>query len=183
MQCSISCQVVDIPNEIAKSGHIYFPEFCKLVLDRFRQILTVKDLTIVDGLIRLGRAGLKTICFGKTCSRFISLSKTLIKTFLLRWCAAQIPSQKILRPKNTGGVGKQTRVVVVDHSRKDYQRCRDRVMLRLEKHALNKEDFAFIMRNLPVPVAESDIDEMFEFADKNQDGKLSFAEFEIMVVK
>ena len=31
-------QVVDIPNEIAKSGHIYFPEFCKLVLDRFRQI-------------------------------------------------------------------------------------------------------------------------------------------------
>ena len=34
----ISEQVVDIPNEIAKSGHIYFPEFCKLVLDRFRQI-------------------------------------------------------------------------------------------------------------------------------------------------
>ena len=32
-------QVVDIPNEIAKSGHIYFPEFCKLVLDRFRQII------------------------------------------------------------------------------------------------------------------------------------------------
>ena len=55
-------------------------------------------------------------------------------------------------------------------------------MLRLEKHALNKEDFAFIMRNLPVPVAESEIDEMFEFADKNQDGKLSFAEFELMVI-
>ena len=52
---------------------------------------------------------------------------------------------------------------------------------RLEKHALNKEDFAFIMRNLPVPVAEAEIDEMFEFADKNQDGKLSFAEFELMV--
>ena len=53
---------------------------------------------------------------------------------------------------------------------------------RLEKHALNKEDFAFIMRNLPVPVAESEIDEMFEFADKNQDGKLSFAECELMVI-
>ena len=52
---------------------------------------------------------------------------------------------------------------------------------RLEKHALNKEDFAFIMRNLPVPVAEAEIDEMFQFADKNQDGKLSFAEFELMV--
>ena len=32
--------MVDIPNEIAKSGHIYFPEFCKLVLDRFRQVNT-----------------------------------------------------------------------------------------------------------------------------------------------
>ena len=32
-----------------------------------------------------------------------------------------------------------------------------------------------------MPVAESEIDEMFEFADKNQDGKLSFAEFELMV--
>ena len=48
---------------------------------------------------------------------------------------------------------------------------------------MNKEDFAFIMRNLPVPVADSEIDEMFEFADKNQDGKLSFAEFELMVIE
>ena len=59
----------------------------------------------------------------------------------------------------------------------------DHHFARLEKHALNKEDFAFIMRNLPVPVAESEIDEMFEFADKNQDGKLSFAEFELMVIE
>ena len=48
---------------------------------------------------------------------------------------------------------------------------------------MNKEDFAFIMRNLPVPVSECEIDEMFEFADKNQDGKLSFAEFELMVIE
>jgi len=40
-------EVVDIPNEIAKSGHIYFPEFCKLVLDRFRHI---SDFTTnIDG--------------------------------------------------------------------------------------------------------------------------------------
>ena len=38
------------------------------------------------------------------------------------------------------------------------------------------------MRNLPVPVAEAEIDEMFQFADKNNDGKLSFAEFELMVM-
>ena len=67
------------------------------------------------------------------------------------------------------------------HSKKEVQTC-DSIICRLEKHALSKEDFAFIMRNLPVPVAESEIDEMFEFADKNQDGKLSFAEFELMVI-
>ena len=90
---------------------------------------------------------------------------------LFRWCAAQTLSQKILRPRNTG---KQEAGV----KQASHHVC----YLRLEKHALNKEDFAFIMRNLPVPVAEAEIDEMFQFADKNQDGKLSFAEFELMVM-
>ena len=29
-------EVVDIPNEIARKGLIYFPDFCQLVLGRFR---------------------------------------------------------------------------------------------------------------------------------------------------
>ena len=33
------------------------------------------------------------------------------------------------------------------------------------------------MKNLPVEVSEEDIDEMFDFADKNKDGKLSYKEF------
>ena len=52
---------------------------------------------------------------------------------------------------------------------------------KLDKHALSKEDFTFIMKNLPVPVPDLDIDEMFEFADKNHDGKLSYAEFEVVL--
>ena len=35
------------------------------------------------------------------------------------------------------------------------------------------------MKNLPVPVSDEDIDEMFEFADKNKDGKLSYQEFAV----
>ena len=35
------------------------------------------------------------------------------------------------------------------------------------------------MKNLPVPVSHEDIEEMFEFADKNKDGKLSYKEFEV----
>ena len=78
---------------------------------------------------------------------------------------------------------KKYRQTITDLVQRKKCRCvKASVICRLEKHALRKEDFAFIMRNLPVPVAESEIDEMFEFADKNQDGKLSFAEFELMVI-
>lgn len=37
------------------------------------------------------------------------------------------------------------------------------------------------MKNLPVEVSDSDIDEMFSFADKNGDGKLSYKEFKLMI--
>ena len=31
-----------------------------------------------------------------------------------------------------------------------------------------------MMKNLPVPVEEDDIDQMFDFADKDKDGKISY---------
>ena len=52
---------------------------------------------------------------------------------------------------------------------------------KLEKHSLRKEDFVHLMKNLPVHVEEEDIEEMFAFADKNQDGHLSYSEFQVMV--
>ena len=48
---------------------------------------------------------------------------------------------------------------------------------RLDRHFLEKEDFRHIMRSLPVPVADKDIEEMFSYADKDNDGKLSYQEF------
>ena len=36
------------------------------------------------------------------------------------------------------------------------------------------------MKNLPVPVSDEDIEEMFEFADKDKNGKLSYKEFEVL---
>ena len=35
------------------------------------------------------------------------------------------------------------------------------------------------MRNLPVCVSDEDIEEMFNFADADGDGKLSYAEFQV----
>jgi Ca2+-binding EF-hand superfamily protein len=37
------------------------------------------------------------------------------------------------------------------------------------------------MKNLPVVVEDEDIDEMFEFADKDGDGKLSYQEFQVIL--
>lgn len=44
-----------------------------------------------------------------------------------------------------------------------------------------QSDFYHIMKNLPVCVSDEDIEEMFRFADKDGDGKLSYAEFKVMI--
>ena len=39
-----------------------------------------------------------------------------------------------------------------------------------------------MMTNLPEPVSEMDIMEMFSFADKNNDGKISWEEFLVFIL-
>ena len=45
---------------------------------------------------------------------------------------------------------------------------------KIHQKFLTKEDFQFIMRNLPVKVAEEDIEDMFAVADTDNDGKLGY---------
>ena len=45
---------------------------------------------------------------------------------------------------------------------------------KIKDKSFTKADFQFMMRNLPVPVEEEDIDQMFDFADKDKDGKISY---------
>ena len=44
-----------------------------------------------------------------------------------------------------------------------------------------QDEFKEIMKNLPEHVSDEDIDEMFEFADKDQDGEMTYEEFTLMV--
>ena len=46
---------------------------------------------------------------------------------------------------------------------------------------MNKEDFFHMMRNLPEKVSDEEIEEMFSFADVDNDGKISYDEFQIMI--
>ena len=52
---------------------------------------------------------------------------------------------------------------------------------KIHDHFLTKQDFFHMMRNLPEKVSDEDIEEMFEFADANGDGKISYEEFQIMI--
>ena len=52
---------------------------------------------------------------------------------------------------------------------------------KIHQKFLSKTEFHFIMKNLPVPVSDRDIEEMFLVADTNNDGKIQFSEFKAMV--
>ena len=106
---------MDIPNEIAKSGHIYFPEFCKLVLDRFRQIsdftTNIDGHTILTGWHISRKGGTEDDLFRQNMFKVLlflcfALKSIIlyrqIKTFPFRWCVVQTPSQRISKPRNTG---------------------------------------------------------------------------------
>ncbi|XP_023347863.1 calmodulin isoform X2 [Eurytemora carolleeae] len=113
-------EVVDIPNEIARNGLIYFPDFCEVILKRYRQDDKAEE----------------------------SFRQNMFKML----CG--------------------TEPFPTDFKAKKY---------KLDKHFLSKDDFRHMMRNLPVPVEEEDIEEMFTYADRDNDGKLSYKEFQVMV--
>ena len=52
---------------------------------------------------------------------------------------------------------------------------------KIHQKFLTKTEFHFIMKNLPVPVSDRDIEEMFSVADTNNDGQICFSEFKAMV--
>ena len=48
---------------------------------------------------------------------------------------------------------------------------------RLRNNFLSRAEFFLIMRNLPELVPDTDIQQMFEYADTDKDGRISFEEF------
>ena len=47
---------------------------------------------------------------------------------------------------------------------------------KIHQKFLTKTEFQFFMRNVPVEVAEDDIDDMFKTADTDGDGKIGYKE-------
>merc|ERR1719330_1778104 len=64
---------------------------------------------------------------------------------------------------------------------KSFQRSLKQKKYKLHDHFIDKKNFHHMMTNLPEQVSEDDIEEMFKFADKDQDGKISFIEFQLMI--
>ena len=104
-------EMIDMTNEVNINGLIYFPDFCKLVLRKYRE----------ENREVLNQALFKVIC-------------------------GTDPYPKNFRAKK----------------------------YKIKDKFFTKKDFQFMMRNLPVPVPEEDIDQMFDFADKDRDGKINY---------
>jgi len=113
-------EVVDIPNNIAKKGLIYFPDFCQLILKWFRSTEAEEE----------------------------SFRQNMFKIL----CG--------------------TEPFPTDFRAKKY---------KLDKHSISKAEFVHLMKSLPVCVEDADIEEMFQFADQDGDGKLSYQEFQVMI--
>lgn len=52
---------------------------------------------------------------------------------------------------------------------------------KLEQRFIEKKDFLEMMQLLPTPVDPLECEEMFNFADKDRDGRISWDEFQIMI--
>lgn len=111
-------EIIDMINEVEKKGLIYFKDFCKLALRKFREEDELE--------------------FRKTLFKFI--------------CGTD-PHPTQFRAKK----------------------------YKLKDRFIMKKDFVEMMQSLPVPVDDKDIEEMFAYADKDNDGKLSWQEFQVMI--
>jgi len=111
-------EIVDLTNEIARNGFIYFPEFCRIVHKRLRD------------------------------ENEESFRQNMFKIL----CGTD-PLPELFRAKK----------------------------YKINDHFFTKKDFQHMMMNLPEEVSEDDIEEMFNYADKDGDGKISYTEFQIMI--
>ena len=137
--------MVDIPNEIARKGLIYFPDFCQLVLDRFRND-GVEDESFRQNMFKVGW-------------------EDHLAYLVAQMLCGTDPHPKEYKAKKYK-LDKHSLSKVSDSEY--FQEPGTKSMLYLQ------EDFQHIMRNLPVPVEEEDIEEMFAFADTDCDGRLSY---------
>ena len=121
-------EMIDMTNEVSINGLIYYPDFCKLVLRKYRE--ENKEV----------------------------LNQALFK----------VSSKLVLHPL------KWSATFQVICGTDPYPQNFRAKKWKIKDKSFSKADFQFMMRNLPVPVNEEDIDQMFEFADKDKDGRINY---------
>ena len=128
-------EMIDMTNEVSVNGLIYYPDFCKLVLRKYRE----------ENRETLNQALFKAM---KTIKLNLARSGKS-KYFIFQVICGTDPYPKNFRAKK----------------------------YKIKEKFFTKTDFQLMMRNLPVPVTEEDIDAMFDFADKDRDGKINYRSY------
>ena len=126
-----------------RKGLIYFPDFCDIVLERFRE--TEEEEEDLFGT-------LFKVCINckKVCLYIIAITNRLFVA------PNHIPL--ILRPRNTKFriTSYQRSLILIEYQSPVY-------------HFTIKIQFTELMKNLPVVVEDEDIEEMFASADKDKE--------------
>ena len=140
-------EIVDLTNEIARNGLIYFPEFCRIVHRRFRD----ED----EEVFRQNMFKVKTV-------------KTLLLTCILSATVWHRPSARAVQGQevqDTGALPHQAGLQAHDDESARRGETPDNTALA----------------TLILQVSEEDVEEMFTYADKDGDGKISYTEFQVMI--
>merc|ERR1712142_289916 len=111
-------EVIDLTNNIVKNGFIYFPDFCRTILAKYRQD-----------------------------------DEEVFRQNMFKMLCGTDPFPEKFKAKK----------------------------YKLHDHFITKKNFFHIMTNLPEEVSDADIEEMFNYADKDGDGKISYQEFQVMI--
>ena len=121
-------EVIDMTNTIARNGLIFFPEFCQIVLKKFRED---DESEFARVMFKVNKASL--------------LLLTVFMMYMQMLCGTD-PLPELFRAKR----------------------------YKIKQKFLTKSEFQFIMRNLPEEVSEDDIEDMFDVADTDKDGRIGF---------
>ncbi|XP_023338087.1 calmodulin-beta [Eurytemora carolleeae] len=111
-------EIIDLTNEIARNGFIYFPEFCNIITRKFRE----ED-------------------------------EEVFRQNMFKMLCGTEPFPELFRAKK----------------------------YKINDNFILKKDFRHMMLNLPVPVSEQDIEDMFNYADSDRDGRINYKEFQTMI--
>ena len=94
-------EVIDMTNAIARDGLVFFPDFCSVVLMKFRFLTTFCESPKLSLYFKDKRTRSSSLSFHSRWFSSFYQNFYNYKLLYLRWCVVRSPFQSISEPRNT----------------------------------------------------------------------------------